>query len=76
MVFMSQRGTKQRHEAITQKLIDCALIAVYLGQSQLEEVVEQGVHRLGSQPLRQGCRVGEIAEQDGDLLALAFQGAA
>src|SRR2546428_9541520 len=76
VVFVRQRSTEQGHEAVTQKLVDRALVAVHLGQSQLEEAVEHGVHRLGSQPLSQSRRVGQIAEQYSDLLTLAFQSAA
>ena len=44
-----------------------------LGQRQLEESLEHLVHRLGAQTLGQLGRVGDVAEQHGDLLSLALE---
>ena len=42
VVFMGQRGTKQGHKAITEKLIDRALIAVHLVQRQGKNLAGDG----------------------------------
>ena len=65
---------EQGHEAVAQELVDRPLVAVDLGEGQLEEPVEQQVHGLGPQPLGQRRRAHEVAEEDGDLLALALRG--
>jgi hypothetical protein len=39
MVFMGDGGSKQCHEAITQKLIDRPFIPMYLAESEFEEPV-------------------------------------
>ena len=45
-------------------------------EGELKKSVEQRVHRLGSDPLRQGRRIGDVAEQHRNLLALALRRAA
>jgi hypothetical protein len=73
VVFVGQRRAEQRHEAVTQELVDRAFDPVHLGHGQREERVERVVHGLGTDLLRQFGRVGEVAEQHRDLLAFAFQ---
>ena len=72
VILVRNGRAEQRHEAVAQKLIDGALVVVDLGQRQLEEPLEHGVHRLRTYALRQGGRVGDVAEQHRDLLALAL----
>ncbi len=73
MVFMGNGGAKQGHKAITQELVDGALVAVHLAQGQLEELVEQRVHSFWPQAFGQGCVVGQVAEEHRDLLTLACE---
>jgi hypothetical protein len=46
---------------------------VQFAEREFEEPVEERVHRLGPDPLRQGRRVGDVAKKDGCLLPLAFE---
>ena len=74
VVLVGDGRAEQGHEAVAQELVDRPLVAVDLAQGQLEEPVQQEVHGLRSQPLRQGGRAHQVAEEHGDLLALALQG--
>ena len=47
-----------------------------LGQRVLEELVDDAVHAVGADLVRQARRVGDVAEQDRHLLAFAFAGGA
>ena len=49
---------------------------MHLRQRQIEEAVQQPVHGVGPHARGQWGRVGDVAEQDGDELALALQGRA
>ena len=76
MVLMRQRRAKQGHDAVAHDLVDGALIAVHGGH----HVVQHGIEELPrlfwvaiGQQLHRALQVGK---QHGDLLALAFQGAA
>ena len=73
MVFVRHRRAEQRHEAVAEELVDGAFEAVHFGQRQREELVEQVVHRVGTQALRELGRIGHVAKQHRDLLAFAFQ---
>src|SRR5439155_166381 len=55
-------------------LIHDALEAVDLAEGELEVLVEQVVVLLGVEPLGDRGRAGEVAEEDGHLLALARDG--
>jgi hypothetical protein len=72
VILMRKRGPEQRHESVSQELVDRPFVTVDLSQGQLEKAIQEGVHRLGSQAFGQGCGVAEVAEKDGDLFALAF----
>ena len=76
MILVRQRRAEQRHEAIAEELIDRALVAVHLGQRRFEERTEDRVHALGTRALGHLGRIGDVAEQHRDRLALAFEGAA
>jgi hypothetical protein len=72
VVLVSDRGSEESHEPVTQELVDRPLIAVDFPQGQLEKLVEKEVHGLRADPLGEGRRTDEVAEEDGDLLALPF----
>jgi hypothetical protein len=74
MVLMGNGGAEQGHKAIAEELVDGPLVAVHLAQGQVEELIEQRVHGLRAQALGQSRGVGQVAEEYGDLLALAFKG--
>ena len=73
MVLMSDGGAEQRHEAIAQELVHVAFVAVNGIEGQLEELVQDIVHGLGSELLGHAGRVRQIAEQHGDLLAFTLE---
>jgi hypothetical protein len=75
LVFMGERRPEQGHKAVTQELIDRPLVAVDLDQGQLEKPVQEGVHGFGTHALSQDREVRQVAEKDGDLFALALEGA-
>src|SRR5262245_13085620 len=73
MVLMGNGSPEQRHEAVTKELINGAFILMNRGQSEFEEMVQQGMHGLRAQTLSQGCGVRNITEEHGDLFALPFE---
>jgi AAA ATPase-like protein len=73
VVLVRERRAEEGHEAVAEKLVDGALVAVDLGEGDLEEPVEEIVHRVGPQPLGQRGGADQIAEEHGDRLALALQ---
>jgi hypothetical protein len=75
VVFMRNRGAKQRHEAISKELINGTFIAVHGVESQLEEATEQSMHVVWAAARRHGGGVGQVTEEHRDLLALSLQGA-
>ncbi len=72
MVLTGHRRAEERHEAVAEELIHRPAVAMNLGEGQLEEALEEGMHGLRAQPLGEHRRPGEIAEEHGDLLPLAF----
>ncbi len=74
VVLVRDRRAEQGHEAVAQELVDGPLVAVDRPQGELEEPVDQEMHDLRSEPLRQPSGPDHVAEDDGDLLALPFQG--
>jgi hypothetical protein len=47
---------------------------VHFIQGELEKRVQDVMHDLWSQTLGEACGIGEVAEEDRDLLAFAFKG--
>ena len=68
MVLMGDWCAKERHDAVTQELIDRAFVAVHLTQHQLEGPVHQVVHLFGIESFGNGGEPGDISEQDRHLL--------
>ena len=73
---MGKRGPKQGHDAIAHDLVHRALIAMHGRHHALEDRVEELPRFLGVTVGEQFHRALEVGKQHGDLLALAFQGAA
>jgi hypothetical protein len=71
---MGYRSAKQRHETVTQKLIDGSLIAMNLAQRQLKKAVQQEMHIFRANLPCQWGRVLKIAEENRYLLPFAFKG--
>ena len=74
MVLVGDRRAEERHDAVTEELVHRALVAVDLGQHELERALHQRVHVLGVEPRRERGEAGDVHEEDGDLLALALEG--
>src|SRR5262249_39710703 len=75
MILMGERCPEQRHEAITEELIDSPLIAMDLVEGYLKKAIEERVHCLGSDALSNRGRVRQVTEQYGDLFPFAFKSA-
>ena len=73
MILVSDGRTEQRHEAVTEKLVDGALVAVNLRERALEEPVEQCMHLLGPEAFGQPRGVDDVTEEDGHELVLAIE---
>ena len=75
-VLVRDRRAEERHEAVAGQLRDDALEAVDLVQRQRDVLLEQLAEDFRIEPAGHRGRTGKIAEQHGDLLALAGQSAA
>jgi hypothetical protein len=75
MILVGHRRTKQCYKPIAKGLCDCTLIVVDLGQSQLGEVLQQGIHGLRTQAFCQRHRIHYGTAQHGHPFAFPFQGA-
>jgi hypothetical protein len=53
VVLMGDGGTEQRHDAVAQELVDRALVAVHLGQHEVEGPAHEPVDFLGVETLGQ-----------------------
>ena len=62
MVLMSNRSTKECHDPITRKLVDCPLISVDLIHQDLEATIHDLMDFLGIKLFRDGCVVGYISK--------------
>src|SRR3989440_7327101 len=59
MVLMGDGGPEERHDAVTEKLVDRALVAVHLGQHEVEGSAHQAVDFLRVDTLGQRSRSEE-----------------
>ena len=72
VVLVGDRRAEQRHDAVAEELVDRALVAVDLGQHQLEGAGHEGVDVLGIEALGDRGEAGDVHEEHRDLLALAL----
>jgi hypothetical protein len=75
MVLMGDGGPKQRHNAITQHLVDGPLEAMHGVHQAFEDRVEELAGFLGVALGKQLHGTLQVGEEDGDLLALPLEGA-
>ena len=75
VVLVRQRRPKQRHDAIAHDLVDRPFITVHGRHHALEHGVQQLSGLFGVAVGEQLHGALQVGEQDGDLLALAFEGA-
>ena len=75
MVLVGYGRAEERHDSVAGELVYGALPAVHGVEHELEGAVHDGVELLGVEGARQLGRTLDVYEQDGDLLALAAEGA-
>ena len=73
MVFVGERRAKKRHDAVAQDLVDGAFVAVD-GLHHASSTGSRSSRVLGVAVGEELHRALEVGEEDGDLLALAFEG--
>ena len=76
VVLVGDGRAEQRHDAVAEELVDRALVAVHLGQHELEGPAHQPVDLLGVEALRQRREARDVHEEHRHLLALALERAA
>ena len=76
MVFMRQRGPKQRHDAVPQHLVHGAFVAVHGVHQNLQGRVQKPPRFFRVETLNQLRRTFQVGKHDGNLLALPLQGTA
>ena len=74
VVLVRDRRAEERHDAVAEELVDRALVAVDLGQHQLEARSMSACTSSGSSRSDSDVKPDDVGEQDRDLLALAFEG--
>src|SRR5262249_12576011 len=57
MILMGDRGTEERHKPITEELVDGAFVPMHLVECYLKKAIEERVHGLRSDTLRNGSGV-------------------
>ena len=73
VVLVRDGRPEQRHDAVAEELIDRALVAVHLGQHEVEGPAHEPVDFLGIEAGGQGREPGDVHEQHRHLLALALE---
>ena len=63
MVLVADRRAEERHEAVAQKLIHGALVAVHLAERELEEVVSRSCMASAPDTLGERRRADEVGER-------------
>ena len=71
VVFVCPRGAEDRQETVAGELRHSPIVAPHLGDRNFEKAVDEIAHLLGAEPLGQGGRADDVAEQHADLLHLA-----
>src|SRR2546428_457561 len=73
MVLMCDGRPEERHDAVTEKLVDRAFVAVHLGQHEVEGSAHQAVDFLRVDTLGQRSEPRDVHKKHRDLLTLALQ---
>ena len=74
MVLVGDGRAEQRHEPVTEELIDGTFVAVDLPEHQFERTVHEDVDVLGIEPFGQRGEAGDVGEKHRDLLTFTFEG--
>src|SRR5262249_47943272 len=75
VIFVREWRAEQRHDAVAHDLVYRALVAMHSLHHVLEDGVKDFARFLRIAVGEQLHRAFEVGEEDGDLLALAFEGA-
>ena len=75
VVLVGDRRAEERHDAVTEELVDRPLAAVDGREDHLEDAVHDAVDVLGVEALRHCGEAGHVGEHHGDGLALTLEGA-
>jgi hypothetical protein len=75
VILVGDRGAEEGHDAVAEELIHRPLIAVHLGQHQLEGAVHEAMDFFRVTPFGERSKPGDIHEQHRHLLALTFESA-
>ena len=75
VIFVSQRRTEQRHDAVAHDLIDCSLIAMHCFHHVFEDWIKKFPRLFRITVGEQFHRAFHVSEQHRDLFALAFESA-
>ena len=73
VVLVGDGRPEERHDAVTEELVDRALVAVHLGQHEIEGPAHEPMDFLGVEAGREGREPGDVHEEHRHLLALALE---
>ena len=76
VIFMSYRGTEERHDAVAQHLVHGALVAVHGVHHDVQRRVQERAGLFWIEALDQLGGALEVGKEHRHLLTLAFQGGA
>ena len=76
VILVGDGRPEERHDAVAEELVHRALVAVDLGEHEIEGVAHEPMHFLGIEPLRERGEARHVHEKHRDLLPLAGEGAA
>ena len=76
MVFVGNRGAKQREDAVAQRLRHIALVAVHRLHHEPQSGIDNVPGFFGVEVFQQRHRPLDVGKQHGHLLALAFKSGA
>ncbi len=74
VILVGDGRSEQRHDPVTEELIDGPLVTVDGAENDLERPIHDRVNFLGVHPLRHRGEARDVREHDGDALSLALQG--
>ena len=72
VIFMGQRCSEDRHDAVTDELVDRPLVLQDARDKIAEAVVQDGRNQFDIHLLRKGSKAGDIRKEDGNVAAFAF----
>ena len=71
VILVRDRRPEEGEEAVATEVVEGAAVPLNFAEGQLQELVKEGHEPLVAEPLGDADRVDDVAEEGGDLLALA-----